>query len=88
LTDDLGNTHKIHIADLLENNVDSMMPDYIREMSGWAALNKHANIGTQAELDKYKQVALQHSKKAGDGDLSRAIDTPSTPSSDAPPRTH
>jgi hypothetical protein len=74
LTDDLGNTHQVHIADLLENNVDNLVPDYIREMSGWAALKKHANIGTQAELDKYKQLALQHSKKAGDGDLSRALD--------------
>jgi hypothetical protein len=74
LTDELGNTHQVHIADLLENNVDNLVPDYIREMSGWAALKKHANIGTQAELDRYKQFVLSQSKQAGDSDLTRALD--------------
>ena len=74
LKDDLGNEHKVNLADLLENNVDKLVPEYIREMSGWAALKKHANIGTQAELDKYKAFLLQQSKQAGDSDISRALD--------------
>lgn len=74
LKDDLGNEHAVHLADLLENNVDHLVPDFIREMSGWAALKKHANIGTQAELDKAKAFILKQSKEAGDSDLSRMVD--------------
>jgi len=74
LKDDLGNEHTVHLADLLENNVDNLVPDFIREMSGWAALKKHVDVGTQAELDRYKAFLLKHSKEAGDTDLSRALD--------------
>jgi hypothetical protein len=74
LTDELGNTHEVHLADLLENNVDKLVPDYIREMSGWASLKKHAGIGTQAELDKYKAFLLKKSRDAGDSDQTRALD--------------
>jgi len=74
LKDDLGNEHTVHLADLLENNVDNLVPDFIREMSGWAALKKHVDVGTQAELDRYKAFLLKHSKEAGDADLSRALD--------------
>ncbi|MBB5357538.1 hypothetical protein HDE76_000720 [Rhodanobacter sp. ANJX3] len=74
LKDDLGNEHTVHLADLLENNVDNLVPDFIREMSGWAALKKHVGVGTQAELDRYKAFVLKQSKEAGDSDLTRALD--------------
>lgn len=74
LTDDLGNTHQVHLADLLENNVDKMVPEYIREMSGWAMMKKHVNVGTQGELDALKAFTLRESKMAGDSDMTRLVD--------------
>ena len=74
LKDELGNEHKVNLADLLENNVDKLVPEYIREMSGWAALKKHVNVGTQAELDKLKAFTLSESNLAGSKGLERAQD--------------
>jgi len=74
LTNDLGESHEVRLADLLENNVDKLVPEYIREMSGWAALKKHADVGTPRELEVLRAEMLKRSKAAGDSDLTRALD--------------
>lgn len=74
LKNDLGESHEVNLADLLENNVDKLVPEYIREMSGWAALKKHLDVGTPRELEVLRDTALKRSKAAGDSDLTRIFD--------------
>lgn len=74
LTDEFGNVHKVSIADLLENNVDKLTGDYIREMSGWAALKKKTGVGTPRRLDEYKRFLNQESVRSGGGDIARKLD--------------
>ncbi|GAA0687699.1 hypothetical protein ISN75_14160 [Dyella marensis] len=74
LSDELGNIHRVSIADLLENNVDKLTSEYIREMSGWAALKKKADVGTPKRLEEYKQFLNQESVKSGSGDIARKLD--------------
>jgi len=74
LTDDLGNVHKVSIADLLENNVDKLTSDYIREMTGWAAMKAKTGVGTPARLAEYKAFLNHESIRSGSGDISRKLD--------------
>jgi hypothetical protein len=75
LTDDLGNTYRVSIADLLENNVDKLTSDYIREMSGWTALKaKTGHVDNPAKLVEYKKFLNAESMKAGGGDITRKLD--------------
>ncbi|SKB50743.1 hypothetical protein [Luteibacter sp. 22Crub2.1] len=74
LTDEFGNVHKVSISDLLENNVDKLTGDYIREMSGWAALKSKTGVGTPRRLAEYKAFLNQESVRSGGGDISRKLD--------------
>lgn len=74
LNDQFGNEHEVSIADLLENNVDKLTTEYIREMSGWAALKTKADVGTPRRLSEYKAWLNGRSIAAGSKDISRKLD--------------
>lgn len=73
---DTGKTHTVAMADLLENNVERLLSNYVREMSGWVALKRRLGVGSRAELDALKEQVLREAKKAGDNttDVSRMLD--------------
>lgn len=71
-----GETHKVSIADLLENDVSHLMERYTRDMSGWAALKRTLGVGTQKELDDLRAQVVSEAMKAGDNpkDVGRMFD--------------
>ncbi|WP_266156780.1 hypothetical protein [Dyella silvatica] len=74
LTNEMGEKVEVSMADLLENNVDKLVSDYTREMSGWAALKSKVGVGTPKQLDEYKGFLVKRSKEAGDREPERAFD--------------
>lgn len=75
---DTGEFHPVAVADFLDNNVNFLLNNYVREMSGWAAMKARLNIGTPAELqhfrERFKQEVRHHDGDNAEADLMRAFD--------------
>lgn len=66
LTGDDGKEYDVGISDLLENNIQHIIPSYGREQMGWAALHQKLGIGSQSELDAYRLQMGEEAAKAKD----------------------
>lgn len=64
------------MADLFDNDVDSVMTRYMREITGWSALSSKAGIKNRAQLDRFVSKLKSDARKSGDDvkDIERLID--------------
>ena len=66
LNPDTGETHSIGITDFLENDVNKLLHDYTREMSGWSAMAEKLKVRNPAALEKMYEQLQQEAVKAGE----------------------
>lgn len=60
-----GDKVVVKVSDLLDNNIDSVMTRYLREMTGWSALSSKAGVKNRSELEKFHSSILDAERRAG-----------------------
>jgi len=76
LTNEAGETIQVKMSDLFDNDVESVMARYLREVTGWSALSSKLNVRNRAQLDRFQSNLKLDAKRAGDDvkDLERMVD--------------
>jgi len=76
LVNERGEEVTVKASDLFDNDVESVLSRYMREITGWAALSNKANIKNRAQLDMFENQVLVEARKAGDkeADIKRMLD--------------
>ncbi|WP_295842526.1 hypothetical protein [uncultured Xanthomonas sp.] len=76
LRNEAGEDVQVSVADLFDNDVDSVMTRYMREITGWSALSSKAGIKNRAQLDRFVAKLKSDARKSGDDvkDVERMID--------------
>jgi len=76
LRNEAGEDVQVSVADLFDNDVDSVMTRYMREITGWSALSSKAGIKNRAQLDRFVAKLKADARKSGDDvkDVERLID--------------
>ncbi len=76
LTNDAGEDITVRMSDLFDNDVESVMSRYLREIAGWSALSSKLNVRNRAQLDRFVSNLKTDAKRAGDDvkDVERMVD--------------
>ncbi|WP_445683839.1 hypothetical protein ACUDCE_04710 [Stenotrophomonas pavanii] len=76
IRNEAGEDVQVSMADLFDNDVDSVMTRYMREITGWSALSSKAGIKNRAQLDRFVSKLKSDARKSGDDvkDIERLID--------------
>lgn len=76
LRNEAGESVEVSMADLFDNDVDSVMARYLREIAGWSALSSRAGIKNPGQLDRFVAQVKRDALKAGDDvkDIDRLLD--------------
>lgn len=76
LKNERGEDVRVGVYDLLDNDIESVMHRYIREMTGWSALAAKAGIKNASQLERFKNLVKTSARKAGDDetDVMRLVD--------------
>lgn len=76
LTNEAGEAIQVKMSDLFDNDVESVMARYLREVTGWSALSSKLNVRNRAQLDRFQSNLKLDAKRAGDDvkDLERMVD--------------
>lgn len=76
LRNEAGEDVDVSMADLFDNDVESVMTRYLREITGWAALSSKAGIKNRSQLDRFVAMLKHDARKSGDDvkDVERIID--------------
>lgn len=76
LRNEAGEDVEVSMADLFDNDVESVMTRYLREITGWAALSSKAGIKNRSQLDRFVAMIKHDARKSGDDvkDVERLLD--------------
>lgn len=76
LRNEAGEDVRVSVADLFDNDVESVMTRYLREITGWAALSSKAGIKNRSQLDRFVAKIKHDARMSGDDvkDVERLID--------------
>lgn len=66
IRNEAGEDVQVSMADLFDNDVDSVMTRYMREITGWSALSSKAGIKNRAQLDRFVSKLTMDARKSGD----------------------
>ncbi len=66
----------VGMSDLFDNDVDSVMSRYLREITGWSAMSSKLNVRNRAQLDRFTANLKLDARRAGDDvkDVERMVD--------------
>lgn len=76
ITNDAGKDITVRMSDLFDNNIESVLTRYSREVIGWSAMASKADVKNAAELARWRNAAISEAKAAKEDlrDYNRMLD--------------